>query len=192
MARNTRKCQWCKVSSPKDEMVVEYVGKKKTPRYYHEYCYQEYLKDKEFKKRERRELGKLIEVIKRIYGVKTVPKSAYPYLQDLRNGTQFFGKYDYKYKQGYPYDLIAEAFDYCSETIQYWLSVKTFDGFMSAFRYGIAIVADKLPIVEQRRKQREMSQELITRHIEQIQDYEFETSYRKPTNVVDISAFLDD
>lgn len=192
MARNIRKCRWCKVSSPKEEMVVEYVGKKKTPRYYHEHCYQEYLKDKEFKERERRELGKLIEVIKQIYGVKTVPKSVYPYLQDLRNGTQFFGRYGYKYKQGYPYDLIAETFEYCSETIQYWLSVKKFDGFMGAFKYGLAIIADKLPIVEQRRKQREKERKLIARHIEQIQGYEFETSYRRSSNTVDISRFLDD
>lgn len=195
MAKRTVKCQWCKVSdTPKDQMIAEYTGKSKRAKYFHKNCYEEYLKDKEFKEQERRELDQLVEVIKEIYGVKKLPNSVYPYLQDLRNGTEFFGKRGYKYKQGYPYSLIAEAFDYCSETIQYWLSVKSFNSFMSAFRYGLAVVIDKLPIVEQRRKQREKNRELIEKHIEQIDDslLVFESSYKKPSNKTDISDFLDD
>lgn len=195
MAKRIVKCQWCKVSdTPKDEMVAEYTGNSKKAKYFHKHCYEEYLKDKEFKERERQELDKLVEVIKEIYGVKKLPKSIYPYLQDLRNGTEFFGKRNYKYKQGYTYSCIAEAFDYCSETIQYWLSVKSFNSFLSAFKYGLTIVCDKLPIVEQRRKQREKNKELIEKHIEQMDDslLVFESSYKKPANKTDITDFLDD
>lgn len=195
MARRTRKCQWCKVSdTPKEEMEVEYVGKNKTPKYYHKDCYKKFLEDKAFKEKERNELDKLVEVIKKIYGVKTLPTSAYPYLQQLRNGEEFFGRYQKRRKEGYDYSTIAEAFEYCSDTIEYWNSVKPFNGFINAFRYGLAIVCDKLPLIDQRRKQREKNKELIAKHIEQMEEsiHEFQTSYKKPSNKTDISDFLDD
>jgi hypothetical protein len=193
MAKRTNKCQWCKVSdTSKEEMDIELVGKNQSAKYYHKVCYVPFLKEKEFKKKERVELDSLIEVIKEIYGVKVIPNSAYPFLQDLRNGTKFFGKYDYSYKQGYSYSIIAETYDYCSDTIQYYNGVKSFNGFMGAFRYGLAIVCDKLSIVEQRKKQRENSKVLIEKHIDQMEDdNEFATSY-KPSNKSSITEFLDD
>ena len=194
MAR-TVKCQRCKVSDTvKTEMAVEYVGAKKTAKYYHQHCYEEHLKEKEFKEQERVELDKLVDVIKKIYSVKTIPNNAYPYLQDLRNGTKFFGKHESKYKEGYTYDLIAETFDYCSETIEYWNARKNFNGFTSALRYGLAIVCDKLIIVENRRKQNEKQRQAMERHIENINedDHIFEPNFKKkPSKHTDIMDFLD-
>jgi hypothetical protein len=195
MAGKTRKCQWCKESGLLDDMTFEMSnGKKPVKKFYHNNCFVEYEKDKVFKEKEREELDKLVEVIKNIYGVKAVPSSIYPYLQDLRNGTKFFGKYDYKYKEGYTYDLIAETFDYCSETIEYWNGVKSFNGLTSALKYALAIVCDKLQIVENRRKQREKQRILIEKHIENtnVEDQHYETSYKKKNNTTDISDFLDD
>jgi hypothetical protein len=195
MAGKTRKCQWCKESGLLDDMTFEMSnGKKPVKKFYHNNCFVEYEKDKAFKEKEREELDKLVEVIKNIYGAKAVPSSIYPYLQDLRNGTKFFGKYDYKYKEGYPYDLIAETFDYCSETIEYWNGVKSFNGLTSALKYALAIVCDKLQIVENRRKQREKQKILIEKHIENtnVEDQQYETSYKKKSNTTDISDFLDD
>lgn len=193
----TLKCQRCGVSDTvKEDMKVEYVGAKNTPKRYHESCYEEHLKEKAFKDAERKEMDKLVEVIKQIYGVKTIPNNAYPYLQDLRNGTKFFGKYDYKYKDGYTYDLIAETFDFCSDTIEYWNARKKFDGFTNALRYGLAIVCDKLSIVEQRRKQREKNKQAIEKHLENVNDEDqiFESSFKKktPSKRGDITDFLDD
>lgn len=193
MARKL-KCQWCKVTdATKDEMVAERVGKQN--KYYHKDCYQKYLEDKAFKEKERIELDELVEVIKRIYGVKTLPTSVYPFLQQIRNGEELMGRgRQKKRKEGYSYSLIAEAFDYCSDTIEYWLSQKSFNGFLQAFRYGLAIVVDKLPVVEKRRRQREMSQAMIEKHIEQVEasDLVFESNYKKKSSDVDISEFLDD
>lgn len=174
-------------------MEVEFVGAKNTPKYYHPNCFLEHLKDKEFKELERQELDKLVEVIKNIYGVKTIPNNAYPYLQDLRNGTKFFGKYDYRYKEGYAYDLIAEAFLYCSDTIEYWNARKTFNGFTNALRYGLAIVCDKLSIVENRRKEREKQKLQIERHLENAneEDQIFEESYKKPSKRKNTDIFDD-
>lgn len=197
MILRTIKCQRCGVSdTPKDNMEFELVGAKQTKKYYHKDCFVEHLKDKEFKKKESEELDKLVEVIKKIYGAKVIPNNAYPYLQDLRNGTKFFGKNDYKYKQGYTYDLIAETFEYCSDTIEYWNAKKTFNGFTNALRYGLAIVCDKLSIVEERRKQREKQRLAIEKHLENVNENDqiFEESFKKkkPSKHTDISDFLDD
>lgn len=176
-------------------MKVEYVGAKNTPKYYHESCFEEHLRDKAFKEQERKELDELIEVIKDIYGVKTIPNNAYPYLQDLRNGTKFFGKYDYKYKEGYSYDLIKECFLYCSDTIEYWNARKSFNGFTNALRYGLAIVCDKLSIVEQKRKDREKQRQMIEKQIENMQGDEhiFESNFKKKKpSKHDITDFLGD
>lgn len=191
------KCQVCNVKdTEREEMEVEVVGTK-TPqkKYFHKDCYQEHLENKAFKEKERIELDGLVEKIKEIYGVKVIPNNAYPYLQDLRNGTKFFGKNDYKYKEGYSYDLIAETFDYCSETIEYYNRKLKFNGFNNALRYGLAIVCDKLSIVEARRVDRARQEIQIEKHIEDMKNNEnsFDTNYKKPTkHNNDITEFLDD
>lgn len=193
----TLKCQMCgKSDATKDEMEFELVGiKKPTKKYYHKNCYEKHLEHKKFKEAERLELDKLVEVIKGIYGVYQLPNQAYPYLQDLRNGNKFFGKYDYKYKKGYSYDLIAETFEFCSDTIEYWNTKKNFGGFTNALRYGLAIVCDKLSVVENRRKEREKQIRMIDKHIEKVDadENEFVSSYKKKEKVkTDITDFLDD
>jgi hypothetical protein len=193
VAKLTRKCQWCKEEGLATDMTFEMSNAKKpVKKFYHMDCHADYLKDKEFKKKEAEELDVLVEKIKEIYGAKAVPSSIYPYLQDLRNGTKFFGKYDYKYKGGYSYDLITETFDYCSETIEYWNAKKNFNGLTSALKYALAIVCDKLQVVENRRKQREKQRLLIEKHIENVEgeNQEFETTYKKKKT--DDFDFLDD
>ena len=191
------KCQRCEVKdTDRKEMLFEIVGEKnKIKKYYHEHCFQEHLKDKEFKKHEAGELDKLVEVIKQIYGIKTVPNPVYPYLQDLRNGTKFFGKNDYKYKQGYEYSLIAETFDYCSETIEDSLRRIPFNGTTNAIKYGLSIVCDKMKVVETR-KAKQIEQEIVMKkQLENIdvEEQKFETNYKKPSKRNnDITDFLDD
>lgn len=190
------KCQRCGIKdTERDEMEFEFVGlKKPQKKYYHKDCFEEHLKDKEFRRLEAIELDKLIQVIKEIYGAKLIPNNIYPYLQDLRNGTEFFGKFDYKYKEGYPYDLIAETFDYCSETIEQSLRRISFSGFTNAFKYGLAIVCDKMRIVEERRERNKRQKLIINEHLKNLKedDTEFETNYKKKKKNADISDFLDD
>ena len=190
------KCQQCLVSDTmKEDLVFDLVGKKQTRKYFHKDCYDTYLKEKEFKAKERKEMDELVEVIRDIYGVKTLPFQAYPFINELRNGTRFFGKYDYKYKEGYSYSLIAETFRFCSDTIEFWNANKNFNGFMNAFRYGLAIVCDKLAVVEQRQKNKESQQVRIEKHVEIITGHgqEFESSYKKQKKPkIDITDLLDD
>jgi hypothetical protein len=147
--------------------------------------------------REILELDELRLVIQKIYGLDPLPHQAYPLLQKIRNGEPIVGKSKVgkRYKEGYSYPLIREAFEHCADTITYWNNVKDFNGFMNAFRYALAIVIDKLYVVEQRVAQRTQQKVLMEKHIERIEDVEleFETTYKKPTkNNADISDFLDD
>lgn len=198
MAKRTVKCQYCEVSdTPKEEMAYDLVGKKETKKYIHHGCFQDYLEDKAFKEKERQEMDILVEVIKDIYNVKVLPNSAYPFLQDLRNGNRFFGKYDYNYKKGYSYALIAETFEYCSETIQTYNEIKDFKGsVVNALRYGLAIVCDKLAYVEKRKAVKEVEGLKIAKRMEKIEKGEqrFESNYKKPdkSKKVNISDFLDE
>lgn len=189
-------CQVCKIKSLKEDMEFEMVGTK-TPlaKYYHKgICWETRLKEKAFKENERIEMDALVEVIKEVYGVKAIPNSCFVYINELRNGTTFFGKNDYKYKQGYSYELMAETFNYVSESIEYANRTKTFGGFNNAFRYGLAIVCDKLSTVENRRKLREKQNILIDKHLEDVgNEDEFVNTYKKKEkSKTDITDFLDD
>lgn len=200
MAKLTRKCQRCKIEDTKmEEMEFEIVGeKRKLRKFYHKHCFQEHLVEKKFKEEEAVKLDKLVQTIQKIYGVDPLPQQAFPFLQKLRNGEPVFGarqKMDKRYKEGYDYLLIEETYDYCSNTIEYYNGVKSFDGFMSAFKYALSIIIDKIYLVEQRVKQREKSRIAMERQIAQVEaeDQIFETTYKKPKkNKADITDFLDD
>lgn len=199
IARNV-KCQKCnKLDTPKDEMEFELVGKtKQTKKYYHKSCYVEHLKDKQFKEEERVRLDSLVLVIQKIYGIEQLPHQVYPFLQKLRNGEQVFGNQQTgkRYKMGYPYEIIEESYLYCEDTLNYWNSQKDFGGFMNAFKYGIAIIIDKLYIVEQKVKDKESKEALANKHSESISNESplYEKSYKKKNNdsSLDLSNFLDD
>ncbi|UGO50961.1 hypothetical protein PQE70_gp108 [Bacillus phage vB_BanS_Nate] len=196
MAKRTRKCQRCKVEDTlMEEMEFEIVGEKRPLRkFYHKACYQEHLKDKQFKAEESEKLDKLVETLKEIYGVSTVPPQAYPFLQKLRNGEPVYGKQELtkRYKEGYDYLLIAETFDYCSATIEYYNGIKGFDGFMSAFRYALSIIIDKIYVVESKVKERERAEIVADRQMKQMQNETYNTNYKRPTATNDITDFLDD
>lgn len=198
MPKLTRKCRYCKIDDThKDEMEVEYVGTKKTPKYYHKECYKEYRKEKDFKEEESRKLDELVEVIQNIYGVKELPTQAYPLLQKLRNGEKVFGKQQTskRYKEGYDFEVIKETYDYCSETIEYWNQHKSFnDSFMNAFKYGLSIIIDKIYYVEQRIENRKEQEKAIDKHIEQLreEDFDFESSYEKNKEKEEDFDFLND
>lgn len=196
------KCQQCGVTdTPKSEMEFELVGQKRPMRkYYHKSCYQDFLKDKEFKAQEKKELDSLVETIEDIFGLRKqgLTQQAYPLLQNLRNGEKVFGKQTIgkRYKEGYTYSLIEETFRHCEDTINYWLGVKNFDGFMGAFKYSLTIVIDKIYFVEQRAQEREAREAMIEKHIENVESTEevlFESNYKKKeSNDDDILDFLDD
>lgn len=196
MAKKTRKCMRCKIEDTNvEDMEFEIVGAKRPlKKFYHKHCFVEHQQEKQFKAEEAEKLDKLVETLKKIYGVKTVPPQAYPFLQKLRNGEPVYGKQDCskRYKEGYDYLLIEETFDYCSETIEYYNGTKGFNGFMQAFKYALSIIIDKIYFVEQRVKDRNRAEIVAQKQLEQMEMQEEHVSnYKKPTRKNDISAFLD-
>lgn len=192
------KCQYCgEKDTETQDMEFEVVGvSKPQKKYYHKQCYPNYLEEKEFKEKERKEKDELVEVIKDIYGVKDLPYQVFPLLESLRNGEQVFGgrKENKRYKQGYTYPIIMETYKYCQDTIEYWNSVKNFDGFIGAFKYGLSIVLDKLYIVESREKEKEQKEKIMDSFMDNNAGFhdEFTTNYKKKNNKNDdILDFLD-
>lgn len=196
--KKTRKCQLCGLDDTLlEDMKFEEVGKKLIKKYYHDKCYEEHLIKQKFIEEELEELDKLRLVIQRIYGLDPLPHQAYPLLQKIRNGESITGgkSHGKRYKEGYSYTLIRETFEHCEDTISYWNNVKDFNGFLSAFRYALAIIIDKLYVVEQKVANKNRQELMVEKHIKNMSDeeLEFESSYKKPTkSSSDISDFLDD
>ena len=189
MAKKTRKCNLCKIEDTlKEDMEFEMVGvKKPVPKYYHKKCFEIRMKEKAINEQERLEKDKLCEVIKEIYGIKSIPNTFFPHLQELRDGG---GK-----REGYTFDVLAETFNYCSDTIEYWLSVKDFNDLTGALKYGLSIVSNKAFIIENRRKDQETQQRLIDKQEEKeaVEETEFKSNYKKKEKKeLDLTDFLDD
>lgn len=201
MASRKVKCQFCGVTdTPKDEMEFEMVGETKPVRKnYHKHCWEKHLKHKEFIADEMVKKNELNEVLKQIYGVKEIPNQAWVLLEKLRGGNPVFGAKQQtgkRYREGYEYPLIKETFEHCSDTIEYWNGVKNFNGFMSAFKYALSIVIDKIYVVEQRIESAKKQQAMIEKHLEKVVEAEeedvFKTNYkRKEKANADITDFLD-
>lgn len=199
MPKQTRKCDFCKVDDTNKEDMEVVVkegkeGKRPTYKYYHkDTCYERFLKRQAFREQERKELDDLSNVIMKIYGAKVLPNAIFPMLQDLRNGTKFYGRQEYKYKQGYSYHVIARTFEYVSDSIEYANAHKNFSGgFTQAFRYGLAIVCDKLMIVEKKLADEQMQEKRIENHVKAVseKDQLYDSSY-KPKEKKKLD-FLDD
>lgn len=196
----TRKCNWCKKNDAHmDDMEFVLVGKAKpVKKFYHKgECWEEYQTDRAFKEKEAQEKLELKETIERIYKIKELPRQVYPFLEGLRNGTpvmqgQQTGK---RYKEGYNYSLIKATYEFIEETLNYYHETKDdFNGFMSEFKYGLAIVIDKIYKVEQRVKNRQIQEEKMERHIKKAKasDDDYVSNYKKPKDKDGIEDFLDD
>lgn len=117
-------------------------------RYYHlEYCHDKYLKLKDFKANERKELDSLATTITKIHrltSVNTIPNTFYPYIQELRNDSVLFGRVSKRYKQGITYQTIEDTYSYCSEKIEWARGNKEFKNLMAELRYCFAIVKNNI------------------------------------------------
>ena len=90
-------------------MVIDYISNVK--RRFHKDCHEQFLIDKKFKEKEKAELDSWIETIKDVHRLKTVPRQFYPYINDLRNGNELFGKVgEKKSKEGYEFSVIEATY----------------------------------------------------------------------------------
>lgn len=147
------KCQFCNESEPyskKEEMeVIKKVSDKGTTKnlYYHSGdCWDKFHKKNEFIKKELEERDKLNDVIKSIYNVEFhLPTRLWTLIQDLRNGTNRYRKFfKKKYKEGVPYDVLAEAYLMSRSSIKWAKLNKRFKSLQDEICYGLIIVQSKI------------------------------------------------
>lgn len=185
-------CRWCREKDTDDKMTIVKVGKQNY-RYHTEKCYEEYLKDKKFKEQESKELDELVETIKKVHDIEKIPRQFYPYLQDLRNGTELFGRIGQKKsKEGYRYKTIAETYLQCSDKIEWAKLNKNFKDTLSMLKYTYAIIANN---IDQVKKQMDRAEEnkMTNKEVDQLIDYDIKAASYKPQDDEDelnISEFL--
>lgn len=104
-------------------------------------CFDEIMKEAEFKEKERQELDDLYEYVRSLHGMKTLPTSWFTMMQDLRNGTvRKQGILKKKYKNGVPYEVILEAYTMVRKKIEWAKNNKNFKDDSAELRYGFVIM----------------------------------------------------
>lgn len=195
LSNRTLKCFWCGIKDKEDK--IEVVNGTQKKRYHKLNCYDLYIKDQEFKKKEKEELDELVEVIKKVHGIETIPSQFYSYLQDIRNGNELFGRIgNKKSKQGYPYKTITATYEECLDSINWARNNRDFKGTMALLKYTRAIILDKIDGVSYKIESRKRKEEVEKATEEQAVNV-FEhinrqpTEYKRRKSIKDASSFLD-
>lgn len=199
MARKV-KCQYCLKVEESNKMRKSDKGK-----YYHiEECYEKYLKEAEFKRKEAQKKDNLVNCIAKIHGLDSyllIPKAFYPYIEDVRNDSRLFGKLKKSYKNGIPYEAIEYTYEYCKDKISWAKQNKEFKNILSELKYGLAIVRNNLADAknhhEKIKKQKQQSINIIAaaeKSIvvnEKIKNTQNENLNKKKETGIDLSSLFD-
>lgn len=195
-------CQWCGSKSTRDNMEQVKVGvTTKVNKYYHkEDCYQAFLEEEEFKKVEAVKRDSLYETIMKIYQVKVLPNTFYMQIEGLRHGNRVFKRQSMgkRYREGYEYDLIEEAYLYSEDAIDWSMDNKAFTNLANALNYGLSIIINNIYNVELKRdtKRDREHMEKVAENVREEDDLQanfYDSSYQKAEkDDHDISFLLDD
>ncbi|MFK3936579.1 hypothetical protein ACI2JA_03560 [Alkalihalobacillus sp. NPDC078783] len=203
------KCKWCEKKSKKETMKVESketTRKKKdgtyaiTNTYYHPLCYEEVLKDKEFKKQELVDLDELYTHLLEVHDLKALDGRMMEKIQDLRNGTvKYNGKKVKRYKEGIPFAIMLESYKGQQSQINYAMRSMRFEKKWNEFSYCFGIMSSKVndALINQRavkrneekhkeqmsvRKKEALSEEIVVKKTNE--------RAKKKKDELDISDFL--
>ncbi|MCA1021502.1 hypothetical protein [Halobacillus litoralis] len=140
-------------------------------------------------------MDQLVEVIKDVHNISTIPNQFYSYLQDIRNGTEMFGRIGKKKsKQGYSYLTIAATYEDAKvfNSIKWSMKEKDFKNTLGMLKYGKAIVMNHIDQVSKRLEyKKEREQEEKNEVIDQDLTFEVdESKYKSKDDDMDISKFL--
>lgn len=141
-------CQICRDKDYDENMIIEYHGKQRK-RYHKGECHETYLKEEAKKKVENDEMGVLVEIIKDVHEINTIPNQFFSFLHDVRNGNEMFGKIGQKKsKQGYSFYVIGQTYLAHKDSINWAMNNREFQGTMNFLKYTLAIIKDKVASVE--------------------------------------------
>lgn len=141
-------------------IVSEKTGKSKNTFYHKEKCWINYQKEQEFIIGELNEKDNLNDVIKEIYNIQyQIPPRIWSLLQDLRNGTNRYQKFfKRKYKEGVPYDVLAQAYRMSKDGLHWAKLNKRFKSLEEEMRYGVIVMQSKIEDARRKIKLSEQSQ----------------------------------
>ncbi|MNX90085.1 hypothetical protein D3C86_1221190 [compost metagenome] len=174
-------------------------------RYYHKvFCHEKYLQDKEFKQLEREQMDDLVSTIIKVHklqGRASIPHTFYPFVQDIRNDSQLFGRMDKRYKQGVTYKVIEDTYEYCSDKIEWARGNKEFKNILSELKYCLAIVRNNIEnCIREGKKnaQHRADAHLLTSRIESMQQVnkiiektQLENSSTNRDEEIDVTTLFD-
>lgn len=172
----------------------------KVNKYYHEKdCYDAYVEEEKFKKKEAKEKDSLVQTVMDIYDVKALPNTFYMQMEGLRHGNRLFSrqKIGRRYREGYEYNLIEESYLYSKDSIDWSLENKAFVNLSNALNYGLTIVINNMYNVELIRdtKRNKEHMEELSNNVkgDSIAQQYYDSSYKKAKeDEHDISFLLDD
>jgi len=186
-------CQQCRSKDYDENMIIVDVGKQRK-RYHKEKCHNEYLEDQKFKNQEKKEFDNLIEAIKKIHEIGSIPNQFFSYIQDIRNGNELFGKIGQKKsKNGYNYKIIELTYLECQDSIDWAMNNVDFKGdTFNLLKYTAAIIKKKVAGVSEI-YQRKKQQEKVVKEKSLMQSYDYnhvEFNHKDKEDEQDISEFL--
>lgn len=193
------KCAWCETQEDDREKVVK---SEYNNRYFHiDMCYNKHVAEVEFKKKERVSREKLIETIVEIHGLDShqmIPTSFYPFIEEVRNDSQLFGKLKRNYKNGIKYEALDYTYKFCKEKIEWAKGNKEFKNALSELKYGLAIVKNNVADAQKHytdQKRREKMREENLSETKEIVNYHSDTQEnvsvkKKKRDNLDISHLL--
>jgi len=195
-------CQICREKDVKENMEVYSITSEKTGKttnkYYHKgKCWEKFIKEKEESEREQRERDELDSVLRSLFNIKVkYPDSIWWMIEDLRNGTNRFQKFwKKKYKKGYPYSVIAEAYRMSKDDIEWARLNRHFKDLGQEMRYSLKIIQSKLEDAYKKRIRTEQSEKIAKAKEESQLDLMFdnrEVEYKKKDDGLDMSDILGD
>lgn len=139
------KCYYCNKTG--DNGNTEEIMQLPNKRYAHIKCY-------EFTQKEKKEKDDLVEAIKEVCNILTIPSYFFPFIEDLRNGTNRCQNSSVKKKKkGYRYALIRKTYELNKKTIQSGIRKNKIEDNRQKLMYAYAIVVNKIDRVNDYLKQ---------------------------------------
>lgn len=197
------KCHWCKIKDPKESMEVEEKGtgkfnkngsEKKQRKYFHLECYQNYLKDKEFKEQELKELDALYQYLIKLHKLEALDGRMIERIQDFRNGTiKVKNQKIKKYKNGVTYSKMLQTYQFIEDKLNKVYEYKHLEPGWQEFTYFFGTMVNSLNevqhVMKKQAKETALKETVVKKNIETQSDYPAPLN-KKKKDELDISNFL--
>lgn len=180
-----------------DTKVSSTTGKSRNLYYHKDKCWETFNKNQSFILDELAKKDELNDVMKSLYNIKfQIPNRIWEMLQDLRNGTNRYQKFfKKKYKEGVPYEVMAEAYRMSKDSILWARLNRRFRDKEEELRYGLRVMQSKIEDAHAKIKRSELvkktSDAKLDRDLADIVENR-EATYKKKELKDDLSSLLGD